>query len=605
MNKFLVILCFLVIPFYNLHSQNVDEALAVQYYSNGEYEKAAAIFEKLYQKSPSIYYYNYLVNAYVEGKNYTEAEKFIKKLLKQDKLNMRYKVDLGYVYKKSDALEKANKEFEEALKNVAADRISIINLANAFLIRYEQDYAIKTYNKGKANIKDYTFGLELGGIYDRIMKYEEMMKEYIDLIELNTTVYLSTVQQILQNSLANDPEGKKSEALKMELLKRIQLNPGQTFYSEMLLWHSIQQKDFDMAFLQAKALDKRLKQSGTEVYNLGELALSNEAYEIAVMCFQYILDKGEINPYYVDSRINLLHAEYNLTVVKMSFDQNAMAVLEKKYLALIDDYGISRATVPLIKDLTYLQAFYMNKTDAAIKLLNEVINASRLPAQQTAECKLQLADILLLTNDVWEATLLYSQIEKAFKNAPIAHEAKYKNARLSYYINEFDWAKAQLDVLKASTSKLIANDALELSLLISDNIDFDSSYVPLSAFARADLLQFQNKNQDALLLLDSIIEAFTGHPIIDDVLFKKGEIFTKMLNFEKADNMFEELINKFPYSVKADNALYKRALLHENVFKNTEKAMELYQNLINNYLGSLFTVDARKRFRALRGDVIN
>jgi len=598
-----------IIPFLfsaAVFSQDVDEKLAVQYFSSGEFEKAASIFEKLYNTKPSIYYFNYLINSYIEGKNFSDAEKFIKKLSRQDKNNLRLKVDLGYVYKKQDDIEKANKEFDEAIKSVDIERSQLTNLANAFLSRNEQDYAIKTYLKGKNNLKNsYTFGMELGSIYERQQKYNLMVNEYLDLLEFDANNYLPAVQNILQNALSTDPEDKKNNALKSELLRRIQLNPNQTFYSEMLLWHAIQQKDFETALIQAKSIDKRLKQNGIEVYKLGELAVSNENYDIAAKCFQYIVDKGEDNYFYIDSRINLLHAEYLNTVKLFNLDKVHLQQLEVKYYAVINEYGKNPTTLSLIKDLSYLQAFYMGKIDKASELLTEVINMNGLPPTQQADCKLLLADILLMTDQVWDATLLYSQIEKAFKNAPIASEAKFRNARLSFYIGEFEWAKAQLDVLKASTSKLIANDALKLSLLISDNVDYDSSYVPLSNYARADLLSFQNKDDEALQLFDSVIYEFPAHLIVDDILYKKADIYIKKQNFVMADSLLNTIVQKFPQSVLADDALFKCAMLAETKFSNNSKAMELYQKLLLDYPGSLFTVEARKRYRTLRGDEVN
>jgi len=606
MYKYSLIVFFSLIFSTVVLSQETDEKLAVQYFSDGEFEKAAALFEKLYQNKPSTYYFNYLINAYVEGKKFSDAEKFIKKLMRQEKDNVKLKVDLGYIYKRAGDDNKAAKEFDDALLKGVDDKNQIINLANAFLVRNEQGYAIKTYLKGKNNSRlNYTFGLELGSLYERQLRYDEMIKEYLDLLEFNTNDYLAIVQNILQSSLSVDPEGIKSNALKTELLRRIQANPGQSFYSKMLLWYAVQQKDFDMAFVQAKSIDKRLKQNGIEVYQLGELALSNEVYEIAVKCFEYIIDKGEDNYFYMDSRVNLLHAEYLNTIKLYNFNKNDLDVLEAKYYAVIKDYGKNQLTLPLIKDLSYLQAFYMDKPDKATELLNDVIILAGIPPALTAECKLLLADILLMTGDVWEATLLYSQIEKALKNDPLASEAKFRNARLSYYINEFDWAKAQLNVLKASTSKLIANDAMELSLLISDNVGEDSSYVPLSMYAKADLLSFQNKDDDALLLLDSIINEFPGHLIIDDVLYKEANIAIKKMKFNVADSLLNLIVEKHSNSVFADDALFKRATLYETKFNNSSKAMELYQELLLKYPASTYTVEARKNYRKLRGDLIN
>ncbi|MBI9039042.1 MAG: tetratricopeptide repeat protein, partial [Bacteroidales bacterium] len=221
------------------------------------------------------------------------------------------------------------------------------------------------------------------------------------------------------------------------------------------------------------------------------------------------------------------------------------------------------------------------------------------------ECKIELADILLFQGEVWEATLLYSQVEKSYKNDPLGHLAKFRNAKLSYYIGEFGWAKVQLDVLKAATSKLIANDAMELSLLISDNLDADSSTFALELYSKADLYLFQNKNDLALITLDSIPKLSLWHPLFDEVLLKKAEIKIEMGAFEEADSLLVRLIDNYPDDILGDNALFLRAELYEKLFDDEEVAMELYRELLTKYPGSLFTVEARKKYRQLRGDNVD
>jgi tetratricopeptide (TPR) repeat protein len=255
--------------------------------------------------------------------------------------------------------------------------------------------------------------------------------------------------------------------------------------------------------------------------------------------------------------------------------------------------------------MAHLQAFYLNKQQEAIALLEEAKQMKTLTPQERAGIKMELADILLFSGEPWEATLLYSQVEKEFKHEPVGHEAKFRNARLSYYIGEFQWAKAQLDVLKAATSKLIANDAMELSLLILDNMDEDSTYTVLGRYAKADFLVFQNKNEPAMVLLDSLQRSFPGHPLADEILFTKAQISLREGKFQDADTLLQELVSLYPWDILADNALMMRASLHEDKLNDPATAMELYQRLMTDYPGSLFVVEARKRFRELRGDVVN
>ncbi len=160
-------------------------------------------------------------------------------------------------------------------------------------------------------------------------------------------------------------------------------------------------------------------------------------------------------------------------------------------------------------------------------------------------------------------------------------------------------------MLKAATSKLIANDAMSMSLLISDNIDMDSSTVQLATFARADLLLYREKPGEALALLDSLLIAFPGHPITDDALMKKAEIQLKRGNFAEAEALYLSVIKDYGEGILGDDAQFFIAELYENHLKDSAKAMAAYQELLMKYPGSLFTVEARKRFRLLRGDMVN
>jgi tetratricopeptide (TPR) repeat protein len=272
---------------------------------------------------------------------------------------------------------------------------------------------------------------------------------------------------------------------------------------------------------------------------------------------------------------------------------------------LLDELGKNPFTIPLILNLAHLQAFYLGEIEQSTELLLEAINIPKITLSDQAQCKLELADIYLFSDEQWESTLLYSQVEKSFKNEPLGHEAKFRNAKLSFYICEFDWARAQLDILKAATSKLIANDALELSLMISDNIEEDSLTDPLCMYGNADLLEFRNRDMEALAMLDSISLKFPMHSIVDNVLFKKAEINSKNGNFSEAAKYYTEIIEKYPYDLLADDATFYLAGLYENQLNDKSKAMKLYESILTQYPGSLYVVEARKQFRALRNDPVN
>ena len=580
-----------------------DAQLAAQYYRKKEFDKAVILYAKLYKEKNSNIYYTYYLYCLVELEDYKEAEKLVKTQIKKFSTRPKYQVDLGFVYTQKGDLNKAKKQYEVALKNLPPDRNRIIELANAFMVRSQLEYAAATYKRGSEILPGYPFYLELGNLYNQVGNYSEMVEEYLNYVDFDY-LNISIVEHKLQTKLSDDPDNVVSELLRKSLLKRVQKNPDKLYYAEMLMWLSIQEKDFEMAFLQAKSIDRRQSEEGERIFKLAEICLANQQYEIAIEAYDYILRKGKSNYLYLDATIGRLNARYLKATESYDYSMADLIDVENDYINMLEEYGKSPSMIKVMQYLGHLQAFYLDKTDDAISILYEAIAISNAAPAAVAECKIELADILVFVGDVWEAKLLYGQVEKAYKHDPLGHFAKYKNAKLSFYIGEFEWAKAQLDVLKAATSKLIANDALRFSVLISDNIGMDSSTVALEMYGRADLLLYRNQPDLALQTLDSIFELASWHPIFDEVLLKKAEIKIKQRDFEMAAEYLTKIVDDYSYDITADNALFLLAELNEKQFLNTDKAMQLYQKLMQDYPASLFTVEARKRYRSLRGDFV-
>ncbi|MBI2271780.1 MAG: tetratricopeptide repeat protein [Bacteroidetes bacterium] len=584
---------------------STDEKLANQYFQNKEYDKAIVYYEKLFgKKSSELIYQNYL-SCLLAVKDFKTAEKVVKKQMKNNPGQLDYGVDLGMVYFTAGDPDKARSEYEKVIKQLPADQEPVFNLANAFLKIKEWDYAIATYQKGRKLLRGvYPFNMELAEVYQQKGDVTAMISEYLDMLELGDS-YLQSVQNSLQADFGSEGDAKKNEIIRSQLLKRVQQSPDKTVYTELLVWMLMQQKEFDSAFTQIKALDKRKKEDGSRVIALAQTCVQNENYDVAVKAYKYIIDKGPESSYYLSARIELLNAMYKKVVSRNNYTQTELIELEANYSKSLSELGKSVSTVSLIKDMAHLQAFYLYKTKEAIALLEEAVQMPLLSATLQAECKLELADILLMTGDVWEASLTYSQVEKAFKYDVVGQEAKFRNARIAFYTADFKWAQAQLDVLKGSTSKLIANDAMALSIMISDNMGWDSITTPLEMYARADLLSFQNRDDEALIVLDSIKEKYPSHTIQDDILFKRYAIMMKKNKYEEAAKYLQNIIDNFSWDILGDDAMYYLAGLYENRLNDKQKAMGLYNDLLVKFPGSMFTVESRKRFRKLRGDAVN
>lgn len=606
MKKILFIFLLIFCSQEQIYAQN-DQQQAAHYFQLGDYEKAAVFYEKLYNKEQSDYYYRNLLKCFTELKQHKESEKLIKRQQKKYPGNLKYYVDLGVLYKSTGDEQKAKKEFENALKELTSIRNQITTLAYAFRDAGEAEYAIKTLEKGKKLSNDLlNFHLEKAEIYNMQGKTVEMVNEYLDFADLNHNNFTAIENTLITAVNFEDPENPKVEILRVELLKRVQKYPDNQIYSELLIWFFQQKGDLNSAFIQIKAIDKRAKEDGNRVYNFGLICKSNQNYDLAIKCFEYIIaEKGKNSFYYIESKIDLAEVLfYKITTIGI-YQQSDLITLENSYQSTLTELGKNAATINLLKGLAKIRAFYLHNIDGAIEILYEALQIPGLNKSTEAHCKMELADILILQGDIWEASLLFSQVEKDFKHDPIGHEAKFRNARISYYTGDFAWAQAQLDVLKASTSKLISNDAMQLSLLITDNMGMDTMPDAMLLFAEAELFLFQNKFDDAFKKLDELAARFPWHALADEQHYLRYKIWMKKNNYEEAAKELEIIINDFGSDILADDAIFKLAELQQFYFKNEEKAAELYKKLLFDQPGSLYVVEARKRFRILRGEKLN
>jgi hypothetical protein len=605
LKKFLVLLAFLLTGFaVTAQPPAGARQLADQYLSNFEYEKAAALYDNLYDKDPFSTYPNYL-KCLVAMKDYDAAEKLVKNISKKNPTNPAYAVDLGFIYEAKGDMSKAKQAYDKAVKSLQPDQGQIITLANAFAARQNWDYTLAVYTEGKRLMRNiYSFNFETAEVYFQKQEYEKMIDEYLDAVAENQA-YLQSVQNILQARIGNDPDNTRSTLLRQALLRRTQRNPDQSIFYDMLIWLFVQQKDFESAFIQAKALDKRMHEDGSRVMNIGSMSEANLDYPAAIKCYQYVVEKGKDNSNYIPARMQLLDVRNKNITAEGNYTKEDLLKLQSEYKTTLSELGRDATTAPLISGLAHLEAFYLDNTDSAIISLEDAIEFPGISKTVQAKCKLELGDIYLFTGNVWDSDLLYAQVDKSFKNDPLGQEAKFRGARLDYFRGDFLWSEAQLDVLKTATTQLIANDALALALLISDNPGPDSSFDALTVYANADLLNFRNKKDEALATLDSLMSSYPDHSLIQYALYKKAMIMDGKRNYAEEDSLLKKVGEHYSDGVLADDALFHRAELHEKRFKDNAKAMELYQELLTNFPGSLYVVDARKRFRTLRGDALN
>lgn len=585
-------------------AQQKEEQLAAQYFGNNEFDKAAELYERLNNKNPeSPYIYENLLISFFKLNRWSDAEKLVKKQQKRFPKSDYFKVDLGYVYEKQNQFDKRDKLFNELINQLNGTDAQTRQAANAFQKRGYNKEAIKTYlqsRKLNGGSQSLLFAIPLAQLYGVEKDLPNMVEEYLNEIQSNQQS-LDEVQGFLQQYLSSS---KEYDILKNALLRRLKSNASQDVFQELIIWMYVQQKDFNNALIQARSLDKRFKEEGRRVMDLGLLALQNEEFDAAIQIFNYIKSLGTDKPMYLNAQMSLLDARRQKILYHANYTAQDITTLEQEYNQFITENGKYYFTAPTIRELARLYAFHLGNFSSAIQLFNEIIEMPRIDNRFRAECKLELGDIYLLKKEEWEAMLLYGQVDKEFNEDPLGREAKFRNAKLSYYLGEFEWAKAQLDVLKTATTQLISNNALELSLLIQDHT-IDSNDEPLRVFAQADLMLYQNDVQRALYLLDTLELAYPRHDLSDDILYKRAEIAIKGKDFLKAITILEQLLKEYGSGIWGDNALYALAQIHERYMNKPTEAIDLYTKLLLEYSGSFFTTEARKKIRLLRGEQIN
>jgi tetratricopeptide (TPR) repeat protein len=590
---------------FSVFSQSNNEQLAYEYHRNHEYEKAKELFAELYKQNPSHHFYTFYFHTLLQLGDTKEAERLVKKQINQIPSIRKYNVDLGYVYEIQGDFAKAKKQYENCITNITVNSNVVVEIAQAFLSYKLNDYAIKTYLHGrKLSNQAIAYTAEITSLYENMDNHEKAMAEYILLLAENENT-LNFVATRLTNWLIDDNNDTHSEIIRMQLLKAIAKYPDNKAYSSLMIWFSMQKKDFVSAMKQAKAMDKRYNETGQRILELANVAAKNYDFNTAIDGYNYIIGKGEASPLYSDAQIMLVNIKLTQAILTYPIDYQQINNIDKELTLYFQSRTVNNNTFEVYRRWISLKAIQLNDISTATKMINELLSSNNINAKEKALLKLDLGDILRLEGDVWEATLLYSQVEKDFPNDTIRDLAKFKNAKLSFYIGEFEWAKSQLDVLRSATSKLIANDAMYFSLLISDNQDEeDSVNNSLQQFAVADFLIEVYHYEEALILLDSIEHQNLYHSLLDDVLYKKAKIAAIQQNYIKADSLYEALISSYPYDLLADEALFERAKLQEIHLNNKLKAMELYQQLLHDYPNSIYTIDARKQYRTLRGDIL-
>jgi tetratricopeptide (TPR) repeat protein len=573
-----------------------NEELAKEYFDRGEFQKALISYQKLYEENKgNINYFMRIVEIHQQLEQLDLAEQLLLEMSSKSQ-NPQHLVDLGYNYHLKHEEARAQDYYNQAILKIDENPVYGYYVAYRFESHALIDLAAKAYERAMELRPEANYHIQLARIYGEQGEIEKMFTSYVNFVEKNNSL-ANQVKRYFSDYISESSDDENNATLRKVLLKKIQEQPN-VIWNQMLSWLYVQQRDYAKAFAQEKAIYKREQESLRGIIDLANLTLEEDIPEISADILMYLIETANDVETLVDSHKKLLELQtkYASADEYKHIDQN--------YSKVINEFGNTPEIIDIKISYAHFKAFYLNNPEEAISYLKAALNGN-FNKFQLAKIKLELGDILVYQEKFNEALIYYSQIQSSLKNSTISQEARFRVAKASYYKGDFKWAESQLKILKASTSQLIANDALDLKLLISDNKFEDSTQTALKLYAKADLYAYQNKIDKAISLLDKILKEHKTESIIDQALYKQGKLFEEKKDYLKAEANYKAIIDNYKDDILADDAYYAIAELYANVLNKPEEAKILYEKIIFNHADSIYFVDARKKFRALRGDVIN
>ncbi len=590
MKKLLLLL--LVLQFNFVFTQKQNAILAFNYVDIGEYEKAVTLLEENYKKDKQILIFEKLLLCYQQLEQYDKAFELVDERKKIQK-SPTNSIEEGYLHQLQNNITEAEKKYNDALNYIDQNPAYAYTVGNKFEKKSLLEWAMKAYTKGQGLNPNLNFDFQIALLNGQMGNLETMVNKLLDYAYAKPE-RVTTVQAYFTSFLMNDATEAFSNDLRKNLVLRVQKTPN-VFWNQFLSWYYIQQKEYARAFAQEKAVFKRNPESLRDIISLGYLALEDKQNDAATSIFEFVLNNT------TDKSTQVI-AHYSLMKIKIDDSEPKDYIpLQTEFNALLNNYEKSTLSLNLYLLAAHFNCFYLNNIENAKSTLKSLLDL-RLNKRQQAEVKLEYADVLLYDEQFNQAILYYAQVENAMKNDEMAHEASMKMARANYFKNDFEWALKQVKVLKQSASYLIANDALEMFLLINDNTAKDSLQLALTDFSKADFKLYQNKQDDALTGFKSILKNHKDTTIEDITYMRIGQILESKKEYDNAVIQYEKILQEHLESVYRDDALFYLAEIYRQFLNQPQKAKDLYEKIIFNHQDSIYYTEAQKQYRYLRGD---
>ena len=583
----------LLIILFSICGFSQNEQLSQNYFDRGDFEKALLGYEELLKSQPSNgMYFQRQIECLQQLSQFEKAQTLLKNrinIYKQPNLL----VEIGYNYQLQKNQVKANDFYEQAIETIKQNPSNVYGVATLFERKVLLELSLKAYKTAIEKQPDMNFNYQMGMLYGQLGNTDLMIEKLLVEAQANPQNSIM-VQSQLTRFMQEDTSDNFAQILKKSLLIRAQKSQD-LVWNQYLSWFFVQQKEYGKAFIQEKAIYKRDPESFYNIVNLAALSAEEGQFDTAANILNFILQNANNIDLKIQSHTSLQEIKINRSTPA----ENPLIIAE--FERLFTEFGLGTNSLSLQILYANFLTFKAKNPEQSRAILK---NCLLLPINkyQEAEVKMQLADVLLFEEKFNQAQILYTQIQEDLSQDEVGNEASLKAAKTSYYKGEFDWALQQFKALKSASSQLIANDALELYLLINDSKNSDSTFVALKKFAKGDYQLYQKKSAEALALFQSILKENKGDEIEPAALIRVGKIYESNNDFTNALLQYEAIISNHKDAIYADEALFFAAEIFLNKLNLPEKAKPMYEKIIFEHQDSIFFVEARTKFRQIRGD---
>ncbi len=578
--------------------------LARTYEQSGKLEKAKVIFEELTKIQPNNNQYtNSLNEIYLKLKEYKKSILFLTNRIKIRPNDVTLYGMLGATYYISGNSKKAIEIWDKGilLNNNSQNNYTIIS--NYAIQNRAFEIAVKYLEEGKSkSTNSIQFSYQLAQIYSYTMNYSSATEEYcfalmkqpsqLNFVQNRMGTYLSAVGALEQS---------------IEVVKKYEDN---ITIKELLSFLYVKNNQFKDAFELTKEIDKTKGGEGILIYNFASDAFRESQFDVASNAFRYLIDEYPQSKFIPQSRVGFaktleakLDKEWNKNQQSWKPVREIDTTDSYKYIPIIKTYESiitsthgNLANEALFRIGNIYATKFMNYENAA-KYFHKTLKSSSLSVYY-GRANLELSKISLRLNNLEKAKQeLLNVFASSQRENRVKMEAKFLIAKIEFYQGNFNRSLTTLANINKDLSNDLANDAIELSMIINMG-KMDS--LSLISFADAELKTNQYKFREAEKKFKELSEKENLLFLKNISRIKYAEMLVAQNKYPVAIEVLKELSERKELNIFADRSFYLLAKVYEFGIRDVGSAQSAYQKFLEFFPNSLYLDKAQENLKRLK-----